>query len=47
MSRFPHIADPKRRTVAAMVSCMDDGVGAIVQALQEEGMLEDTILIRE
>ena len=45
LTRFPQIADRTRRTYAAMLSAMDDGVGRVVRALRDEGLEEDTLII--
>jgi arylsulfatase A-like enzyme len=45
LSRFPDIEDKKRRTYAAMVSCVDDGVGRVMEALRRHGMEENTIVV--
>ncbi|XP_063230212.1 arylsulfatase B-like [Bacillus rossius redtenbacheri] len=42
---FRHIADPNRRTYAAMVSKLDESVGRVVAALQSRRMLEDSIIV--
>ncbi|WP_290794936.1 sulfatase-like hydrolase/transferase [Flavihumibacter sp. UBA7668] len=44
LQRFSHIKDPKRRTYAAMVSAMDDGINALLNTL-EELKLDDNTLI--
>ncbi len=44
LSRFPDIADTDRRTYAAMVSAVDDGVGRVLQNLREHGIEEDTLI---
>jgi arylsulfatase A-like enzyme len=44
LSRFPHIADERRRTYAAMVSAMDDGIGKTLAALRAEGLDENTLI---
>jgi arylsulfatase A-like enzyme len=44
LSRFPDIADPKRRTYAAMVSAMDDGVGRVLAELRRLGLEENTLV---
>ncbi len=44
LDRFPDIADEKRRTYAAMLSAMDDGVGAVLGKLREFGLERDTLL---
>ncbi|XP_050679901.1 arylsulfatase I isoform X1 [Leptidea sinapis] len=45
VAEFEHIQDPQRRKFAAVVSKMDESVGAIVQSLQARGMLQDTIIL--
>ena len=44
LDRFPGIADPKRRTLAAMLSAVDDGVGQILAALRDAGVEDDTLI---
>jgi arylsulfatase A-like enzyme len=44
LARFPHIADEKRRTYAAMNSAMDDGIGRVVAALREYKLEQDTLI---
>jgi arylsulfatase A-like enzyme len=44
LDRVSGIEDPTRRTYAAMVSALDDAVGAITQALEERGLLENTLV---
>jgi arylsulfatase A-like enzyme len=44
LARFPDIKDPKRRTYAAMVSAMDDGVGRVLAALKAHGLDENTLV---
>ena len=43
--RFPHIKDTKRKTYAAMVSAVDDGVGLVLDALKENDQIENTIIV--
>ena len=45
LSRNARIEDPYRRTYAAMVTALDDGVGRIVSALEAEGIARSTLLI--
>ncbi|WP_244477660.1 MULTISPECIES: arylsulfatase [unclassified Rhizobium] len=45
LDRFKHIEDENRRTYAAMISVMDDGIGRVVAALDENGMRENTIIV--
>jgi arylsulfatase A-like enzyme len=44
LARFPGTADPLRRTMLAMMACLDDNVGRILAALREH-QLEDNTLI--
>ena len=44
LKRFDTIKDPKRRTYAAMVSAVDDGVGKVLDKLDELGLTENTIV---
>ncbi len=45
LSRFSNIKDTKRKTYAAMVSAVDDGVGTVLNKLQELNLTENTIVI--
>ena len=45
LSRFQQIKDPRRRTYAAMVSAVDDGVGLLLNKLQELKIAENTIVV--
>jgi arylsulfatase A-like enzyme len=44
MNRVANITDSKRRIYAAMVTALDDGVGQILQALQTNRILDNTIV---
>jgi arylsulfatase A-like enzyme len=44
LSRFSHIENEKRRTYAAMVSAVDDGVGLVLNKLEELNIQENTIV---
>lgn len=44
LARLAHIQERKRRTYAAMVSVMDDGVGRILAALEARGLRENTLV---
>jgi arylsulfatase A-like enzyme len=44
LARFPHIKDETRRTYAAMMSAMDDGIGKALGALREQKIERDTIV---
>lgn len=43
--RFPNITAPHRRTYAAMVSALDDGLGALRAELRAQGLERDTIIV--
>ncbi len=43
VDRFPELS-PARRIMAAMLSAVDDGIGAIVSELESQGILEDTCI---
>lgn len=45
LDRFSHIKDEKRRTFAAMMSCMDDSVGRILDKIHELGQDENTFIV--
>lgn len=45
LERNSHIEIEKRRTYAAMVSSMDDGIGLILDKLEEKKISENTIVI--
>jgi arylsulfatase A-like enzyme len=45
LARFSKIADPQRRTYAAMVSAMDDAIGRTLEALRRHELEEDTLVI--
>jgi arylsulfatase A-like enzyme len=45
LARFTNIADDQRRTYAAMLSAMDDGIGRTLAALRAEGLEENTLII--
>ncbi|EFA02301.1 arylsulfatase B [Tribolium castaneum] len=45
VNKFKHIRDPNRRTYAAMVSKLDDSIGAVFEALEAKNMLQNTIVV--
>ncbi len=45
LSRFDHIKNPKRKTYAAMVSAVDNGVGTVLEKLKQLNLTENTIVI--
>ena len=44
LKAFAHIADPKRRSYAAMLSSMDDNVGRVLAAVREAGAEKTTLI---
>jgi arylsulfatase A-like enzyme len=44
LKKFANIRDQKRRTYAAMMSAMDDAIGAIESKLEEKGLGKDTLV---
>lgn len=45
LERYAHIADPSRRAYAAMVTALDDQVGAVVAALDRRGLRDETLIV--
>ncbi|CRK98040.1 CLUMA_CG011409, isoform A [Clunio marinus] len=45
IKKFDYIKDPKRRTLAAMISVMDQGIGRVVTALNDKGIMNETIIL--
>ncbi len=45
LDRFPNVKDEKRRIYLAMVSALDDAVGAILTKLRETGLEKDTLVV--
>lgn len=45
LDRFAEIKEEKRRTWAAMLSAMDDAVGAVLKTLRDNGLEENTLVI--
>ncbi len=43
--KFASIANPKRRTYAAMLTAMDDGVGRVLARLREHKLEEQTLVV--
>lgn len=44
LDRFPNIQNKKRRTYAAMVSAVDEGVGRLLDEIEKRGLAENTII---
>ncbi|MEM9420770.1 MAG: sulfatase-like hydrolase/transferase, partial [Planctomycetota bacterium] len=44
IEKYNHIEHPKRRVYAAMIDSMDSGIGMVVDALQQAGKLDNTLI---
>src|SRR6266446_6173652 len=44
LNRVSNISDPARQTYAAMITAMDDGVGQVLQTLQTQNLLNNTLI---
>jgi arylsulfatase A-like enzyme len=45
IDRYPNIADPTRRTYAGMVTCLDENIGKIVDAIDKKGIRDNTLIL--
>jgi len=45
IARYKDIAEPTRRTYAAMVTCLDDEIGRVVAALDSKGLRDNTLIL--
>ena len=45
LARFPKITDPQRKSYAAMLSAMDDGIGRTMEAIRTSGLDENTLVV--
>ncbi len=45
IDRYASIADPTRRTYAAMVTCLDDEIGRVIKALDAKHLRDNTLII--
>lgn len=45
LSRFNHLKEGKRKTYAAMVSAVDDGVGLVLSKLKELDIMDNTMVV--
>jgi len=45
LNRFNHLKEGKRKTYAAMVSAVDDGVGLVLSKLEELKIMDNTIVV--
>ncbi|HRE05095.1 MAG TPA: sulfatase-like hydrolase/transferase [Opitutaceae bacterium] len=44
LERFSHIPNERRRTYAAMLGAVDDGVGRVLAQLRRHGLIDDTLI---
>ncbi len=45
LEKYAHVQEKRRRTYCAMMSCLDDQVGRIVAALEEEKLRDNTLIL--
>jgi arylsulfatase A-like enzyme len=45
VAKYASIADPTRRTYAAMVDCLDENIGKVVAALDKKGLRHNTLIL--
>ena len=45
IAKYASIADPTRRTYAAMVDCLDENIGKVVAALDKKGLRDNTLIL--
>lgn len=45
IDRFAHIEDPTRRVYAAMVACLDENIGRVMEALERKGLRKNTLVL--
>ena len=45
LDRFPDVSDPKRRIYLGMLAAMDDAIGNIVEAIDRNGLAENTLIL--
>src|SRR5690606_22843840 len=44
LARFAHVTDPYRKTYSAMVSSLDDNISVLLDKLERDGLLENTMI---
>ncbi|KAL3223814.1 hypothetical protein MRX96_027122 [Rhipicephalus microplus] len=45
VAKFPYIGEPDRTIYAGMVDAMDQSIGVVLEALEAESMLDNTIIV--
>jgi arylsulfatase A-like enzyme len=45
LDRYKNIADETKRAYAGQVTCMDDEIGKVLEALDKKGMRKDTLIV--
>jgi arylsulfatase A-like enzyme len=45
IDRYQNIAEPRRRTYAGMVTCLDDEIGKVVAAIDQKGLRSNTLIL--
>ena len=44
LDRYKHLPEGRKRTLAAMITCMDDGIGRILAAIDRAGIKQNTLV---
>jgi arylsulfatase A-like enzyme len=44
LERFAHLADPERQVYAAMLACVDDNIGRVLEFLEKHKLRENTFI---
>lgn len=44
LEKFSHVESPNRRTFLAMMACLDDGVGQVLDYLEDSGLSDNTLI---
>jgi arylsulfatase A-like enzyme len=45
LDKYANISDASRRAYAAMITCMDDEIGKVIDALERRKMLDNTLIV--
>lgn len=45
VNKYTYIKDEKRRVLAAMIDRLDDGIGRVIEAINQKGILNNTIIM--
>jgi arylsulfatase A-like enzyme len=45
LEKYAHLADETRRAYAGQITCMDDEIGKVIEALEQRGMRDNTLVV--